>query len=182
MEKEKPQKVIGGNMSIRSKWTDVTKEERKKILIRDNKQCIYCGNKKTLTMAHIFLSRSKGGKGCMKNIATLCSNCHLYTLDNPIGDKKCQKSKEILQFCKNYLIEKENIKDIKELIESLKYKKEITPFEIKIEKVNRCKNCMYLIKKKGYNTSVSNYYCKYRKISLSKNTRACKNFKNCQID
>ena len=168
-------------MSKRSNFTEFDKETRKYIKKRDKNKCVICGAKGGLQIMHIFLSRAKGGKGCKENGCLGCVKCH-NILDNYIGIEQSKKSKEYLDYCKNYLIEKENIKDTKELIESLKYKKEVTPFEIKIEKVNRCKNCIYLIKKKGYNTSVSNYYCKYRKISLSKNTRACKNFKNCQID
>lgn len=168
-------------MSKRSNFTEFDKETRKYIKKRDKNKCVICGAKGGLQIMHIFLSRAKGGKGCKENGCLGCVKCH-NIIDNYIGIEQSKKSKEYLDYCKKYLIEKENIKDIKELIENLKYKKELTPFEIKIEKVDRCKNCMYLIKKKGYNTSVSNYYCKYRKISLSKNTRACKNFKNCQID
>ena len=168
-------------MSKRSNFTEFDKETRKYIKKRDKDKCVICGAKGGLQIMHIFLSRAKGGKGCKENGCLGCVKCH-NILDNYIGKEQSRKSKEYLEYCKKYLIEKENIKDTKELIENLKYKKEVTPFEIKIEKVNRCKNCMYLIKKKGYNTSVSNYYCKYRKISLSKNTRACKNFKNFQID
>ena len=168
-------------MSKRSNFTEFDKETRKYIKKRDKDKCVICGAKGGLQIMHIFLSRAKGGKGCKENGCLGCVKCH-QIIDNPIGTEQNKKSREYLEYCKKYLIEKENIKDTKELIENLKYKKEITPFEIKIEKIERCKNCMYLIKKKGYNTSVSNYYCKYRKISLSKNTRACKNFKNCQID
>ena len=168
-------------MSKRSNFTEFDKETRKYIKKRDKDKCVICGAKGGLQIMHIFLSRAKGGKGCKENGCLGCVKCH-QIIDNPIGTEQNKKSREYLEYCKKYLIEKENIKDTKELIENLKYKKEITPFEIKIEKINRCKNCVYLIKKKGYNTSVSNYYCKYRKLSLSKNTRACKNFKNYQID
>lgn len=168
-------------MSKRSNFTEFDKETRKYIKKRDKDKCVICGAKGGLQIMHIFLSRAKGGKGCKENGCLGCVKCH-QIIDNPIGQEQSKKSKEYLEYCKKYLIEKENIKDTKELIENLKYKKEITPFEIKIEKIDRCKNCMYLIKKKGYNTSVSNYYCKYRKLSLSKNTRACKNFKNYQIN
>ena len=168
-------------MSKRSNFAEFDKETRKYIKKRDKDKCVICGAKGGLQIMHIFLSRAKGGKGCKENGCLGCVKCH-NILDNYIGKKQKEKSREYLDYCKKYLIEKENIKDTKELIENLKYKKEITPFEIKIEKINRCKNCVYLIKKKGYNTSVSNYYCKYRKLSLSKNTRSCKNFKNYQID
>ena len=69
-------------MSKRSQWCDVSKELRKYIINRD-KECVNCGAKKPLTMAHIFLSRAKGGKGCKENIVALCNRCHYYILDNP---------------------------------------------------------------------------------------------------
>ena len=140
-------------MSKRSNFTEFDKETRKYIKKRDKDKCVICGAKGGLQIMHIFLSRAKGGKGCKENGCLGCVKCH-NILDNYIGIEQSKKSKEYLDYCKKYLIEKENIKDTKELIENLKYKKEITPFEIKIEKINRCKNCMYLIKKKGYNTRV----------------------------
>lgn len=169
-------------MSKRSQWTDISKEERKKILIRDNRQCVYCGNKKTLTMAHIFLSRSQGGKGCSKNIVSLCANCHLYTLDNPIGDKKYEKSKEILKYCKNYLIDKEHITYDDAFLDSLKFKKERVEIQQQVIDYARkqrktCKDCEMLVKHNN-NSSIPFYYCKYRKMRKNKNADICNKFKS----
>lgn len=173
-------------MTKRSQWCDIDKETRKYVLKRDNNKCIICGSKKPLTIAHIFMSRAKGGKGCKENLTTLCTNCHYYTLDNPIGLERNRRSKEILDFCKNYLIEKEHINPDKEFMDSLKYKKEINKIEINtnidfinlLKKKDRCKNCKHLVKNKYSNSSIPSYYCKYRKILINKTTPACKSFKN----
>lgn len=166
-------------MSKRSQWVDIDKETRKIILKRDNNKCIICGNKKCLTMAHIFLSRAKGGKGCKENIVTLCNNCHLYTLDNPIGSTQNELSRQYLDKCKNYLIEKEGIVLDNDFYNMLRYKKEVEYIEIdltpKVYKT-RCKTCKYLVKNK-YNSTIPSYYCRYRHILINKQTEACKNYK-----
>ena len=168
-------------MSNRSVWCDVDKETRKYILKRD-KKCIFCDNKKPLTMAHIFISRAKGGKGCKENIVSACTNCHYYLLDNPIGKQNIEKSKQMLEYAKNYLIEKENIKYSDKFIESLKYKKEKTlltfyPQSYK-QKNNVCKNCIHLIKKTKNNSTINTYYFIIKKQIINKNREVCENFKN----
>ena len=167
-------------MSKRSQWCDVSKELRKYIVSRDN-QCIICGAKKPLTMAHVFLSRAKGGKGCKENIVALCPSCHFHTMDNPIGEYAIKKSKEYLEQCKKYLIEKENINFNDEFIDHLKYHKMYDIMEMKIEKQQyRCGECIYLIKQTNKRNSLPTYYCKLeRKIKAKKGT-ACNNFKNNQ--
>ena len=171
-------------MSIRTQWTDVSKETRKYVKKRDGNKCIICGSKGALTMAHIFVSRGQGGKGSKENIVSLCTNCHYYILDNPIGKKQIKLSKQYLQKCKNYLIEKEHIIYNDEFKKSLKFDKQkyigelnydIT--KIQIKKYNRCKNCEMLVKKQYTNSTIPVYYCKYRKINLSKTTKACNKFK-----
>lgn len=167
-------------MSVRSKWANVDKETRKYILKRDKNKCVLCGNKGALTMAHIFLSRSHGGKGCKENIVSLCTKCHYFFLDNPIGNDNYLKSQEYLAYCKRYLQEKENFEANKDFLESLKYKKEIRIFKepIKQEKIfDRCKDCRLLIKKTQKNSSIGHYYCKYRKIRINKTTKACEDFR-----
>lgn len=171
-------------MSIRTQWTDVSKETRKYVKRRDGNKCIICNNKGAITMTHIFVSRGQGGKGSKENIVSLCANCHYYILDNPIGEEQNKLSQKYLQFCKDYLIEKENINYNLEFIKSLKFDKQryIDETEpniksIQIKKYNRCKDCEYLIKKNSFNSSISCYYCKYRKINLNKTTKACNKFK-----
>lgn len=165
-------------MSKRSQWCDVSKELRKYIISRD-RQCVICGAKKPLTMAHVFLSRAKGGKGCKENIVALCNNCHYYILDNPIGKNNIEKSKQIEEYCKRYLISKENIVYNDEFINNLKYHKNYDIINTTIEKQeNRCGNCIYLIKKENKRSTLPVYYCKLERKIKAKKGVICKNFKN----
>lgn len=170
-------------MSIRSHWCEYDKETRKYIKNRDKSKCIICNNKGAMQIAHIFLSRASGGKGCEKNGVILCVKCHRI-LDNPIGIKENEESKKIKKYCEEYLIEKEEIKDIKELKKSLKYdkinnvineykeEKKIAPKEY----IKKCKDCKMLVKMTS-NSTIPSYYCKYRKIRLNKTTKKCDKFK-----
>ena len=54
-------------MTKRSMWCEFDKDTRKYIKKRDNDRCIICGNKKTLQIMHVFLSRAHGGKGSKEN-------------------------------------------------------------------------------------------------------------------
>ena len=171
-------------MSIRTQWTDVSKETRKYIKKRDNDRCIICGKKGAVTMAHIFVSRGQGGKGSKENIVSLCTNCHYYILDNPVGKKNNNLSNEYMYKCKCYLIEKEHIMVTKNFLDTLKFNKksyleEVEPqiTKMQIKKYDRCKDCTMLIKKSSYNNSIPTYYCRYRKINLNKTTKACDKFK-----
>lgn len=165
-------------MSKRSNWCEYDKETRKYIKKRDKNKCIICGNKGALQIMHVFMSRAKGGKGCKENGALGCVKCH-NIIDNPIGNEQALKQKEYLAYAKQYLIHKENINLDKEFLNSLKYKKVITPIEFKADinkEINRCKNCKMLVKNKTSNSTIPSYYCKYKKISLNKTTKACKKF------
>lgn len=165
-------------MSKRSQWCDVSKELRKYIIERD-KQCIICGTKKPLTMAHIFLSRAKGGKGCKENIVALCNNCHYFIVDNPIGKTAIEKSKKYLEYCKKYLISKENIVYNDDFIDNLKYHKVYDIIDLKIEKQqHRCSECVYLIKQTNKKNSLPTYYCKLEHKIKAKKGAVCDNFKN----
>jgi len=169
-------------MNKRSQWCDVSNEVRQYILKRDKGKCIICGGIYGLTMAHIFLSRAKGGKGCKENIATICKNCHYFILDNPIGEQKNKIAKYYLEYCKKYLISKENIVYNDEFINNLKYHKKYDIMNTTIEKQeNRCGNCIYLIKKKNNNSTLPIYYCKLERKIKSKKGIICKNFKNSQV-
>ena len=107
----------------RKQWTDIDQKTRKYVLERDGHKCILCNSTYNLTLAHIFLSRGKGGKGCKENIVTLCSRDHYYIVDNPIGTKYNELSKKYKERLKTYLIIKENINYNEEFIESLKYRR-----------------------------------------------------------
>lgn len=106
-------------ISNRAKWTAIDNKTRKYVLERDGNKCLVCGSRNFLTLAHIFVSRAKGGKGCKDNLVCLCANCHFFTLDNPIGKKEIEKSKKIKEYCKNYLIKKECIDYNKEFLANL---------------------------------------------------------------
>lgn len=165
-------------MSKRSEWCDVSEELREYIINRD-KECVICHSKKNLTMAHIFLSRAKGGKGCKENIVALCKNCHYFILDNPIGKSNIEKSKEMLAKCYQYLFDKENIVYSDQFIATLKYRKIYDIIKPKIEKQQfRCGNCKYLLKQENKRSSLPIYFCQVeRKIKARKGV-ICSKFKN----
>ena len=158
-------------MSIRSQWCEYDKETRKYIKKRDNNKCIFCGNNGALQIAHIFLSRAHGGKGCKENGVMLCIKCH-QELDN---GKDTSLRNEIHTYCAEYLVKKENILSITELMKTLKYDKKnnlgerIIISEEKKEIKDRCKNCRLLEKRQVKSNSILTYYCRYRKIRITKN-------------
>ena len=49
---------------------------RANIFRRDKHQCLYCGNKKDLTLDHV-IPRSKGGKNTWQNLVTCCKKCNI---------------------------------------------------------------------------------------------------------
>jgi hypothetical protein len=174
-------------MSIRSKWCDPDKETRKYILKRD-KHCIFCGNKNSLTMVHVFLSRAQGGKGSKENNVAGCTQCHYFLLDNPIGKVNNEKSKQMLDYAKKHLIEKENITYNKQFIESLKYKKSVDTLsplafgydikkEVKTIGSDKCGNCSKLVKNKFGNSSIPSYYCTLKRKIVSRKSNVCEDYK-----
>lgn len=175
-------------MSIRSQWCEFDKETRKYIKKRDKERCVICGTSGALQVMHIFLSRSKGGKGCKENGCLGCVKCH-QIIDNPIGKSQNELSKKYLQYCKEYLKKEENIlknySSIEEMIETLlkyTYKfivlKSFNENSINVlEKQKRCKKCVYLVKNKYSNNSINSYYCKRKRKIISKNNKICSEFK-----
>lgn len=165
-------------MSIRSQWCEFDKETRKYIKKRDENRCIFCGNNGALQIAHIFLSRAHGGRGCKENGILLCIKCH-NALDN---GKDINLRNKIYNFCIEYLIKKEKIINITELMKTLKYDKintlrnsvKIEPPIRKIE--NKCKNCIMLEKKIEKYNSIPIYICKLKKKRISKNNEICNKF------
>jgi hypothetical protein len=167
-------------MSIRSNWCEYDKETRKYIKKRDNNECFICHNKGALQIMHIFISRAKGGKGCKENGVLGCVKCHRI-IDNPIGIEQNKLSQVYLNKCKQYLIDKENIKYNNEFINSLKFDKKEYLQQKNINKEihkERCKNCKYLIKNKFSNSSIPTYYCKIKKKIQNKNNEVCNVYKN----
>lgn len=195
-------------MSKRSAWCEFSNDERKYMKKRENNRCAICHRTGALEAMHIFVSRAKGGRGVRTNGVMGCCLCHRI-MDNPIGDNENKLSKQYMEYCQNYLIEKEHIKDIKQLKNELIYHKEDhiidmslviknaqkNKFNVKNCKNNakndnilqknvknsqictkKCKNCAFLVKNKIQNSTIPAYYCKYRKINLHKNTKACKKY------
>ena len=111
-------------MSKRTEWTSISKETREYIMKRDI-CCIVCGTNRFLTLAHVFVNRSHGGKGCKENLVCLCVRHH-EILDNYIGEKEKELSEKISVYCKNYLIKKEGIDYNKEFINNLVFSKSPT--------------------------------------------------------
>ena len=95
-----------------------------------------------------------------------------------------QESKRIMQLCKDYLIEKENIVYCKEFIESLKFKKQEYYKQCEEEKVNKvmfekkCKNCKYFEKRDIKASSIKVGYCWMNRKIQSQNGNICNHFKN----
>lgn len=164
-------------MSKRTKWTDFDKETKKYIKKRDGGRCVICGKVGATQCMHVFLSRAKGGKGCKENGASGCPECHRIN-DNPIGQKEKELSITNNYKVKQYLVDKENIIVNKEFIDSLKYKKGLTPFETNIEKITkRCSSCIWLVKNKNNNSSIPSYYCKLKRTIRGKKSEICERYR-----
>ena len=164
-------------MTKRSQWADFDKETRKYIKKRDKERCVYCKQKGALQIAHIFLSRAFGGRGCKENGVLLCIDCH-QILDNPIG-KQTDKKIEIERTCKKYLEEVENVIPTKEFIETLKfdkvkYLKEVdSKYAHPLKFTLKCKSCTSCVKNKFSNSTIPTYYCKFQKKIINKSEEAC---------
>jgi predicted restriction endonuclease len=109
-------------VSSRSKWTSISNQIRKEVLERDGNRCIVCGTNRFLTIAHVFVNRSHGGRGCKENLVCLCARHH-EILDNPLGEKENELSKKIGEYCKNYLIKQESITFNNEFLKNLVFSK-----------------------------------------------------------
>lgn len=130
-------------------------------------------------MAHIFLSRAKGGKGCKENIVALCNNCHYYILDNPIGKTNIERSKQIQAQCCQYLINKEHIVYNNQFIANLKYHKTYAIISTNnTRQLHRCGECVYLVKQTNKRNTLPTYYCKIERKIKAKKGVICSQFKN----
>ena len=62
-----------------NKWVALHRNEvplsKQNIFKRDNFECVYCGNKKQLTLDHV-VPRAKGGKDSWDNLVTACFKCN----------------------------------------------------------------------------------------------------------
>jgi hypothetical protein len=51
------------------------KINRNRLFRRDNYACVYCGNKRNLTVDHV-IPKSRGGQNTWLNLVTCCSHCN----------------------------------------------------------------------------------------------------------
>lgn len=51
------------------------KINRNRLFRRDNYSCVYCGNKRNLTVDHV-IPKSRGGQNTWLNLVTCCSHCN----------------------------------------------------------------------------------------------------------
>lgn len=88
--------------SLRSQWSQFTQEERINIMTRDKGKCIMpnCNNTFGTGIAHVFLSKAQGGRGCKENGVVLCQEHH-HALDN--GNNR-ELRQQIDKYCKDYLM------------------------------------------------------------------------------
>ena len=169
-------------MSVSSRFCEFDKETRKYLKKRDNNKCVICHKRGALQAMHIFVSRASGGKGCKENGCLGCIQCHTI-IDNPLGDKQNKLSIKYLNYCKEYLIEKENITNVPELLKKLKYDKttylrSVVKAETPIKKIeNKCRDCIMLEKREIKNSTIPIYYCKYKNMRVHKNKEVCENIK-----
>lgn len=110
-------------VSQRTKWVSINNQTRQYVLNRDGNKCLVCGSRNFLTLAHVFVNRSHGGRGCKENLVCLCADCHFFALDNPLGENEVKNSKIIKEYCKNYLIKKENIEYNQQFLSDLIFSK-----------------------------------------------------------
>ena len=115
----------------RSQVCEFPKKERLAIYNRDKNRCIFCGATSSLTIAHVFFSRAKGGLGVQENGVLACRDCH-NKLDHGRPKEKLRYEK----IAKEYLLEFYPFL----LFHELRYKKGRGKYEFRekmIERENR---------------------------------------------
>lgn len=81
----------------RTKATDISKQVRMAVAIRDNGRCIICGQQ-GISNAH-YKKRSQGGLGIEENIVTLCPRCHY---EEDFGKNSKEYEKKVKEYLQNY--------------------------------------------------------------------------------
>jgi 5-methylcytosine-specific restriction endonuclease McrA len=81
----------------RTKATDITKQVRMAVSLRDKGQCIICKRfvPTACSNAH-YIKRSQGGLGIEENVVTLCPECHFE-------EDHGQNTKVYEEYIENYL-------------------------------------------------------------------------------
>lgn len=62
-------------MTRRTKALSITAVVRKRVMERDNGQCVLCGRTDRLQCAH-YIGRGQSGLGIPENLVMLCADCH----------------------------------------------------------------------------------------------------------
>lgn len=84
-------------MQKRTKATSIKKKVRDEVLHRDHYNCVNCGTTQMLTIAHVFVSRAKGGLGVKENLATLCMECH-HKYDNGMKREMTEVQTNVVEY------------------------------------------------------------------------------------
>lgn len=81
----------------RTKATDIPKQVRMAVAVRDKGRCIICG-RQGISNAH-YIKRSQGGLGIEENIVTLCPQCHF---EEDFGKNCKEYEQKIKEYLQNY--------------------------------------------------------------------------------
>lgn len=100
--------------SKRTKAVDISQKVRQEVYARDNLRCISCRSPYNLQVAHIYLSRAKGGLGVKENLAILCIHCHL-NYDSGKDKDRVKVERKVYNYMERHYGKPD--------IEKLKYKK-----------------------------------------------------------
>jgi len=95
--KKTPIKKTNNKKSNRSKATDITRQVKLTVFLRDNGKCVVCGNSINVMPNAHYISRQNGGLGIEENIVTLCTE---------LTENKCHRkydfgTKEEQEYCRN---------------------------------------------------------------------------------
>lgn len=82
--------------SDRGKRSYISNKIRQEVLLRDGNQCLLCGNKDKLTVAHIT-PISRGGNSDVENLQTLCFSCQKSNHGSSVDFRKPYEK----QWCSN---------------------------------------------------------------------------------
>ena len=72
------------------------KQNRPKVLERDNYSCVLCGGHEGVMIHHIVF-RSQSGKSTMDNLALLCVHCHVPIAHGVNAKEVRQKLQQIVK-------------------------------------------------------------------------------------
>ena len=85
-------------MNRRTKALSISQTTRKRVMERDNGQCVLCGRTDRLQCAH-YIGRGQGGLGIPENLVMLCSECHREYDQSAERDEIRAELREYLRGC-----------------------------------------------------------------------------------